>query len=835
MKNTFLSKVFGGIFGHFLVRNSAIQALSGVLLLLLMLPLFEHMVKKTKIEQGSTVTNTTLAATYLALQENDLMTVANYGMDVLKDTPNMLYIVYSKSTGEETIISDKEWLIANKTLPYHALTFSKEKSQLLDTNETKIPKTLNLTNIDNAFTYNKPIYFNGQYWGVLTIAFSQNVYASLLNKFYWAIGSFLLGSFLVGLFLFFISSRTIRAQMRAVEKTSKALSLGELSARAPEDSIGEIGILGKAINQMTVALEEKSTRLFQLAQVVEQTNDAFILFDSGFKVVFANDALKDITGFDKSEVENATITDFTNQLNINLLDIQNELVIMHENMRNNFTKDILLTRQDGHTINVEMRLESIIDEETENQSYLFVLSNITSRKDMEQALHQLAFYDKLTGLPNRRMFMDYLQNIIKQSERHDKCFALFFMDLDNFKNINDSMGHEAGDQLLIQISQKLKEIFRGVDLVTRLGGDEFTVIIEYIKAPGHIDIGNLAAKAVKQLSSQPVVLNGRALTISTSLGIAKYPENGLDSETLVKNADTAMYAAKKAGKNNYAFYTENMNIALRKYIEMETDLKEAIAAKDQIRLHYQPIVSLNTKEMMGVEVLARWKHPTKGEIPPSEFIALAEKTDLILTLGDSLLNQAFKQAKLWQQRGLQHYVSVNISVRQFDKDNFINVLTAFLIDYDINPSKIQLEFTEGIMLDSTDETILKFEKIKELGFRIAIDDFGTGYSSLSYIHKLPIDVIKIDQAFVSDIINNEKSQAILAAITTLSTALNIRTVAEGVEFPAHETLLMHSHCDYGQGYLYDASMHIEEFEEKYLPIVTDDEDITDAALLAETI
>lgn len=834
MKNTFFTKIFGGIFGHFLIRNSAIQILSGLLLILLMMPFFEHMIEKTKVEQGSTVTNTTLAATYLALQENDLMTVANYGMDVLKETPNMLYIVYSKSTGEETIISDKEWVVANKTLPYYALTFSNAKSKLLEPNESKTPNTLNFSNTDQAFTYNKPIYLNEKYWGVLTIAFSQHVYTNLLNKFYWTIGSFLIGSLLVGLFLFLFSSSTIRGQIRSVKKTSNALSEGELSARAPENSIGEIGLLGKAINTMTVALEEKSTRLFQLAQVVEQTNDAFILFDSSFKVVFANDALRDITGFDKESVQNTSITEFTHKLNINLLDIQNELVTMHENLRNNFTKDIVLTRADGHTINVEMRLESIIDEETENQSYLFVLSNITSRKDMEQALHQLAFYDKLTGLPNRRMFMDYLQNIIKQSERHDKCFALLFMDLDNFKNINDTMGHEAGDELLIQVSQKLKEIFRGVDLVTRLGGDEFTVIIEYIKAPGHIDIGNLAAKAVKQLSSQPVVLNGRALTISTSIGIAKYPENGLNAETLVKSADTAMYAAKKSGKNNYAFYTEAMNIALHNYIEMENDLKTAIAAKDQIRLHYQPIVSLTTKEMMGVEVLARWEHPTKGEIPPSKFIEVAEKTDLILTLGDSLLNQAFKQAKIWQQRGLQHYVSVNISVRQFEKDNFINVLTAFLIDYEVNPSKIQLEFTEGIMLNSSNETALKFEKIKELGFRIAIDDFGTGYSSLRYIHEFPIDVIKIDQSFVSDALNNEKSKAILMAITTLSSALNIRTVAEGVEFAEHEELLMQSNCHYGQGFLYDASMHINEFEEKYLPIVLDDDALSDGVLV-ETI
>lgn len=818
MSNKHFSKIFNGIFGHFLLRNSAIQALSGLLMLALMLPFFDHMANQMQAEQGRTVANTTISATYTPLFNNDLSAVVSYCMDVLKDTPNVLYIIYSKPDGEEIIISANKWYVAKKSLPYYDLKFDASKTEHLDTNIDSMPTALNVNTKQDQFTYSKAINAHGKNWGVLTIAFAKATYLTLIKKLYWVVGIFIAASCLIGLILFFASSRRIRRQIKIFERTAKQLAEGELSARAPERSIGEIGELGKAINQMSRTLEEKNTRLFQLAQIVEQTNDAFILFDSTFKIVFANDALKEVTGFTPAEFEGASIKDFTSKLDINLLDIQHELMVMHENMSKNFTKDMTLTRRDGHSISVEMRLESIEDIEEDSSSYLLVLSNISTRKDMEQELHQLAFYDKLTGLPNRRMFMDYLQNIIKQSERHKKCFALFFMDLDNFKNINDTMGHEAGDQLLVQVAQRLKDLFRGVDLVTRLGGDEFTIIIEYIKAPGHIDIGNLAAKAVKQLSSQPVVLQGRPLTISTSLGIAKYPENGLDSDTLVKNADTAMYAAKKSGKNNYAFYTEEMNIALREYIEMETDLKEAIVSREQLKLHYQPIVSMKSKALVGVEVLARWVHPIKGVIPPSEFIAVAEKTDLILLLSDLLLHQAFKQAQEWQKRGLSHYVSVNISVRQFEKENFINVLSAFLIDYDVNPSNIQLEFTEGIMMSSTHETIIKFNKIKELGFKIAIDDFGTGYSSLSYIHQLPIDVIKIDRAFVSDMLNNHKTQAILTAITNLSNALNIQTIAEGVEFQSHETLLIECNCDFGQGYLYDASMLLEQFEDKYMPI-----------------
>lgn len=817
MLNKQASNIFDGIFGHFLARNSIIQVGCGLILIALLLPFFDHLVQELKHEQGATLTNATLAATQNNLLTNNLGAVAQYGMQILKHTPNTRYLIFSKKTGEETIISAHNWHLNQKSLPYSTLQFDLDHNAgILQDDQGLAPTQLELKQASDTFTYSSPILINGQQWGVITIGFEQHHYTNILQKIYWAIAMCVALSCLIGAMLFFAVSKRIRREISAFGRTATLLSYGELSARAPEGGIGEIGALGKAINAMSSSLESQSARSFQLAQIVEQTNDAFILFDRSFNVIFANDALNEITGFDATDFEDANIHTFTRTLAINLAEIETGLKEMQLNLENNFTKDMLLTRKDGMQINVEMRLESIEDIENNTQSYLLVFANITSRKDMEQELHQLAFYDKLTGLPNRRMFMDSLQKSIKQSERQNTCFALFFMDLDNFKNINDSMGHEAGDELLIQIAQKLKEIFRGVDLVTRLGGDEFTVIIEYVKSPGHIDLGNLAAKAVKQLSSQPVLLNGRPHTISTSLGIAKYPENGLDSDTLVKNADTAMYAAKKSGKNNYAFYTDSMNVALQKYLEIENDLKEAIKTTDQLRLQYQPIVSLSTKEMVAVEVLARWEHPTKGEISPSEFIGVAEKTDLILVLSERLLQQAFTQAKEWQSRGLNHYVSVNISVRQFDKENFIQILTALIIDYDINPSKIQLEFTEGIMLDSTEETIKKFEKIKELGFRIAIDDFGTGYSSLSYIHKLPIDVIKIDRAFVSDILNNEKSQAILTAITTLSKALNIETVAEGIEFTTHEKLVMSCLCDYGQGYLYDASMLIGQFEEKYM-------------------
>jgi len=279
-----------------------------------------------------------------------------------------------------------------------------------------------------------------------------------------------------------------------------------------------------------------------------------------------------------------------------------------------------------------------------------------------------------------------------------------------------------------------------------------------------------------------------------------------------------MYSAKKSGKNRYAFFTEAMNATLRHRIEIENDLKQAIELGNQITLYYQPIIDLVTNEMVGAEALVRWNHPEKGFIPPVEFIPIAENSNLIIILSDYLLNIAFKQAREWSKWPFIPYLSVNISVRQFEKPNFIDRLVYFLKAYQLNASNIQLEFTESIMLDSTKETIVKFEELKRIGFKIAIDDFGTGYSSLGYIHKLPIDVIKIDRSFVIGMLENKKTNSIVAAISKLSNTLEIKTIAEGIELEVHAERLKQYQCDYGQGYLYDKALPIAEFENKYMQI-----------------
>lgn len=810
------NKLFSGIFGHFFIRTSIIQSISGILLLILVLPFFNNISDEMAAEQGRTFSNSTLAATYNALYKKDYSQIVDYCMNVMKDTPNILMIVYSNRNGEELIMTKDNWITKEKSLPYYKMYFQHDKTSLIGDRSYKITNKSSLLSTTSHFEFSTPIDISGKEWGVLTISFSKEAYLAIVKSFYWAVIVFTLISCLLSLYLFFASSSRIRQQISTFTNAAKKLAEGKLHTRAPEASIGEIGELGKAINEMSSALQEKSARLFQLVQIVEQTYDAFILFNTQLNIIFVNDAVTSITGYECEYFEGMHVVEFSDLLNLDLTDLLREIEWIDQHQTNPPSHDIIISRKNKTTLPVEMRLEFIENSEKSERQLLAVLSSITERKKMENELHQLAFYDKLTGLPNRRMFLDQLNQLIRFSHHNGQSFALFFMDLDNFKYINDSLGHEAGDELLKQIAIRLKEIFRSSDMVTRLGGDEFTVIIENTKETKQFDVILLAQKLLDQLARSPIVIGGRNFTVNTSVGIAKFPEDGLDSDTLLRHADTAMYSAKKSGKNRYALFSEEMNSDLREHIEMESELKDAIRSKDQLMLYYQPIVDLKTGELVGTEALARWKHPTKGFIPPVDFISVAEKSDLIIDLSNKLLTIAFKQAQKWDSNNRGNYLSINISVKQFAKDDFIDHMVVLLQTFKINAHKILLEFTESVMLDSTNETFTKFEKLKKVGFKIGIDDFGTGYSSMGYIHKLPIDILKIDRTFVIDVTKNIKSQAIVSAITKLSSSLGIKTIAEGVEKTEDARWLEEFDCNYGQGYLYDQALTIEDFERKYI-------------------
>lgn len=811
-----------GIFGFFFTRAAIAIASFAVILLLILLPIFKNQLLVMVENQGQTFANTTIAATTSQLYTESYGDVIEYLLKVLKDTDNILFVVITTKANDEIVISKHEWTQSHNVYRFNETRLNPSNSALNYVEKNPVSHV-------NCFMYHQEIVIGGTRWGLLTVGMSDVQYHQVKSKYSTIVGSTSVGLVLVLLLLFHRNSKQFRAEMMQLTKTGQQLQHGDLTARAPEQAFGEIGTLSRAINTMATNLQEQTHRTQQLAHIVEQTNDAIILFDSAMQVVFVNDAISEVTGYSPAYFQGMSMTNFTKILRLNLDEVLREVDFNNLHLQRSRTHDFVITKKGQQVIDVEVRLEFITNEQTHNQNFLVVLSNIAERKRLEKELHQLAFYDKLTNLPNRRLFMDRMRQLIESSKRNKKSFALFFMDLDNFKFINDTLGHEAGDEFLVQVGKRIKSIVRSNDMVTRLGGDEFTVIIEDVKSGAHIDVGHLADKLIAELAAGPIYIQGRPLAISTSLGVAMYPQNGTDCDTLVRNADIAMYSAKKSGKNRHAFFSEAMNAALRQRIEIEEDLKQAIESGNQITLYYQPIVDLQTQQLVGAEALVRWHHPEKGYISPADFIPIAESSNLIVLLSEYLLNIAFKQAHAWSTYAFTPYMSVNISGRHFEKPNFIERLAYYLAAYKLDAGKIQLEFTESIMLGSTKDTIAKFKQLKQMGFKIAIDDFGTGYSSLGYIHQLPIDVIKIDRSFVIGMLDNAKTSAIVTAITTLSTTLGIKTVAEGVELEIHAGRLRQYHCDYGQGYLYDKALAIAAFEQKYLPSTTLDTNMDSGA------
>lgn len=796
------------IFGFFFIRTFLAIAAFAFILVLILFPFFKNQLIQMVESQGQTFANTTVAATSSSLYLESYGEVIEYTSRVLRDTNDILFVVISKIDGQDIVITKDHWRATE------GLFLEQKKRMQLKSKELYFAD--NPITHSSSFVYHQSFEIGAAPWGMMTIGLNDQQYKAIKKRYTLVVAIVSILLVITLSMIFYRSSKKIRLEMANLADTGEQLQLGNLAARASEDAIGEIGSLSKAINVMATNLQEQTKQTIQLAQIVKQTNDAFLLFNGSLTLVFVNDAVIEITGYSPEELSFFSMQELSSLLNLDLNKISKELEVLSANVQYSPTRDEAVCKKNGELIDVEIRLESILSQEESSQYYLMVLSNITTRKHLENELHQLAFYDKLTDLPNRRLFMDRLRHAIQDAAHNGKIFAVFFMDLDNFKFINDTLGHDAGDELLIQVSKRLKSSIRANDLVTRLGGDEFTILIADIEPNKEAYLEKLAEKIISQLAAEPFLINDRSLSMSTSLGVATYPNHGLDGDTLLRNADIAMYSAKKSGKNQYAIFSDEMNATLQYRIAMENELKEAVVTAECFDYYYQPIVDINSNRLVGAEALVRWHHPANGFISPIEFIPIAESSDLIVKLGGHLLNLAFKKAKEWSCLDQQLYLSINISVRQFEKATFLQSLERALKKYDLSADYIQLEFTESIMLESTSETIAKFNALKDMGFKIAIDDFGTGYSSLAYIHKLPIDVIKIDRSFISGVASNKKINSIVAAISKLSSSLDIQTVAEGIESIDDAEALKKIDCRFGQGYLFDRPLPVEEFEQKYL-------------------
>ena len=452
--------------------------------------------------------------------------------------------------------------------------------------------------------------------------------------------------------------------------------------------------------------------------------------------------------------------------------------------------------------------------------YMLRASNaFNALKRQEDRLRYLAYYDPLTSLPNRRSFNEQLNRILKRSQRHNTNAALLFIDLDHFKRINDSIGHARGDRLLVEIAKRLTLELREDDAINyfttnsaeegesepdvsteiaRLGGDEFTVVLSDVERPSDIEI---VAKRILNSLSEPIALQSHNPVVTPSIGIAIFPQDGTDPDTLVRNADTAMYVAKAEGRACFRFYDEDMNARAVEQLRKEEELRHAMR-NDELELRYQPQVDTRTGTVVSMEALVRWKHPTRGMVSPVEFIPVAESTGQIIELGEWVMGEVARNCLHWATLGLQEFrVGINISPLQFNQKNLPEWIQSFLKESGLPAHRLELELTESAIMNDAETNIAKLAELKSMGLELAVDDFGTGYSSLSYLKRFPIDTLKIDQSFVADL-DSPDGAAIVDAILALSKTLNLRSIAEGIEDTHKLAYLVNKGCDLLQGYYF---------------------------------
>ncbi len=543
------------------------------------------------------------------------------------------------------------------------------------------------------------------------------------------------------------------------------------------------------------------------AQILARyTTDLITVYDQDGRCRYASPAAERILGRAPHTLIGLTLDEILDSLNVGrnrkrlfakLAESDGENWISHE-----------AQREDGRPLWLETRARIETDPDGERVTRIVAISrDITQRRETEERLTYLANYDSLTGLPNRTLFRDRLRRAIARAQRNGTKVALLFLDLDRFKNINDSLGHHAGDQLLRGMARRLQKHAREGDTVARLGGDEFTVILEGIKDP---EDAAAVARKILELMETPFRLDGHEIIVSTSIGITLFPDDAQDMRTLLKNADTAMYRTKEKGRNNYHFYTADMNAKAVEHLMLENSLRFAID-RQEFLLYYQPQVDLHSRRIIGVEALLRWMHPEQGLIEPDRFIPFAEETQLIIPIGEWVLRNACRQAKAWEEAGLPPMrMAVNLSMQQFRQPDFVAVVRSALDESGLDPTHLELEITEGFLAHNIEKTAQMLHELKDLGVNLSIDDFGTGFSSLNYLRKFPLKKLKIDQSFVRDITTNTDDANIAEAIIALGKSLQLEVVAEGVEEEGQLYFLRTHGCDQVQGFLVSHPLPAEE-------------------------
>ncbi|SOC39665.1 sensor domain-containing protein [Ureibacillus acetophenoni] len=469
----------------------------------------------------------------------------------------------------------------------------------------------------------------------------------------------------------------------------------------------------------------------------------------------------------------------------------------------------ILSKEEEY-IDVEAVVSTIEDTQSRfsKDLILIVMRDISKRKVIEKKIHHLAYHDSLTGFPNRRSFMNQLRNELLDRKKSKQGISILFIDLDNFKNINDQLGHDIGDSILKKAADNIRNVIRPTDLAARMGGDEFIVMLKNIKSQ---DETNEIVSQILSNFRASINVDGEDYVVTCSIGVANFPEHGESAEDLIKNAGNALARVKSGTKNDFMVFNKTIEHQSIERRLLENAFRIALK-EEQFYLEYQPKMDMKNERIMGMEALVRWNHPDLGMIPPGKFISLAEETGLIIPLGEWILFEGCRQAKQWQEKGLENLiVSINVSIRQLEDPHFIDKLKRVLEETKLTPKYLELELTESVLAD-IQNTISILQEIREMGVQVSVDDFGTGYSSLSYIKHLPIDTLKIDASFVRDIHVNEESRAIVRAIIHIANSIGLKVIAEGIELQDQAKELCTEGCKFGQGYYYSRPLKVEAFE-----------------------